>query len=215
MADQGRDLDWDAVMPRPRRRYPLRRSSEERREQILTAAILLFGRDGFHRTTVQDVADEAKISAGLIYQYFRDKEDLLFAAIGEIFDVYKREIPLAVQQHTEPFAQFKAAIQTYCRVVDEHRGAALLGYRESRSLSRAKIKTTMKKELQSTSLIAGCVERCVTAKIFRPINVDVLTYHLVVLAHSWALNAWRLPRLTREQYVEDCLEIILKPVLAD
>lgn len=209
----GQDLDWTAVMPRPKKRYAPRRSSEARREQILAAAILLFGRDGYHRTTVQAVAAEAKISTGLIYQYFRDKEDLLFAAIGNIFDVYNREIPLAVKQHTQPLDQFKAAIHTYCRIVDEHRGAALLGYRESRSLPRAKIKATMKKELHSTSLIAKCVARCIAAKVFRRVNVDVLTYHLVVLAHSWALNAWRLPRLTREKYVEDCLEIILKPVL--
>ncbi|MGE0153171.1 MAG: TetR/AcrR family transcriptional regulator [Reyranellaceae bacterium] len=214
MANSLDKLDWEAVLPRKRRKYPPRRSSEARKEQILAAAILLFGRDGYHRTTVQDVAREADVSVGLIYQYFKDKEDLLFAAIGNIFDVYNREIPLVVAAHRDALSQFKAAIHAYCRIVDEHRGAALLGYRESRSLPREKIKATMRKELQSTSLIADCVRRCIAAKAFRPVNVDVLTYQIVVFAHSWALNAWRLPRLTREQYVEDGLRIILEPVLA-
>ena len=199
-------------MPRKRRKYPPRRSSEARKEQILAAAILLFGRDGYHRTTVQDVAHEADVSVGLIYQYFHDKEDLLFAAIGDIFDVYNRESPLAVAEHSGALEQFKAAIHTYCRIVDEHRGAALLGYRESRSLPREKIRATMRKELQSTSLIADCIRRCIETNVFNAVNVDVLTYQIVVFAHSWALNAWRLPRLKRDQYVEDGLKIILEPV---
>lgn len=214
MANSLDKLDWNAIMPRKRRKYPLRRSSEARKEQILAAAIRLFGEEGYHRTTVQDVAREADVSVGLIYQYFKDKEDLLFAAIGNIFDVYNREIPLVVAAHRDALSQFKAAIHAYCRIVDEHRGAALLGYRESRSLPREKIKATMRKELQSTSLIADCVRRCIAARAFRSVNVDVLTYQIVVFAHSWALNAWRLPRLTREQYVEDGLKIILEPVLA-
>jgi len=207
-------LDWDAILPRKRRKYPPRRSSEARKEQILAAAILLFGRDGYHRTTMQDVAAEADVSVGLIYQYFKDKEDLLFAAIGDIFDVYDREIPLAIAAHRDVLAQFRAAIHAYCRIVDEHRGAALLGYRESRSLPRAKIKATMRRELRSTSLITDCIRRCIAAKAFRPVNADVLTYQIVVFAHSWALNSWRLPRLTRERYVEDGLKIILEPVQA-
>lgn len=201
-------------MPRKRRKYPPRRSSEARKEQILAAAIRLFGEEGYHRTTVQDVAREADVSVGLIYQYFKDKEDLLFAAIGDMFDVYNREIPLAIAAHKDALSQFRAAIHTYCRIIDEHRGAALLGYRESRSLPRDKIKATMRKELQSTALIADCIRRCIAAKVFRAVNVDVLTYQIVVFAHSWALNAWRLPRLTRERYVEDGLKIILDPVLA-
>ncbi len=52
---------------------------ESRREQILDAALTCFARDGFHRTTMQDIVRETGLSAGAIYRYFPAKEDIIAA----------------------------------------------------------------------------------------------------------------------------------------
>ena len=49
---------------------------EERRGQIVRAAVKLFSEDGYYTTTIQQIARQAGISTGLIYQYFRDKDDI-------------------------------------------------------------------------------------------------------------------------------------------
>jgi len=52
--------------------------ARQRREEILDAALEVFSLRGFHRATNQDIARAAGIaSAGLIYHYFEDKQDLL------------------------------------------------------------------------------------------------------------------------------------------
>jgi AcrR family transcriptional regulator len=56
--------------------------SSERREAILEAAQACFVRTGFHRTTMQDVAREAGMSAGNLYRYFASK-DALVAGLAE------------------------------------------------------------------------------------------------------------------------------------
>lgn len=56
---------------------------EDRREQILDAAIRVFARKGFSRATNKDIAREANITAGLIYHYFDSKEALLQKIIEE------------------------------------------------------------------------------------------------------------------------------------
>lgn len=56
---------------------------EDRRKQIMDAALRVFSQKGFERTTNKDIAQEAGITAGLIYHYFQSKEDLLKAAIEE------------------------------------------------------------------------------------------------------------------------------------
>jgi AcrR family transcriptional regulator len=56
---------------------------EDRREQIIDAALRVFSQKGFERTTNKDIAHEAGITPGLIYHYFESKEDLLRAAIEE------------------------------------------------------------------------------------------------------------------------------------
>jgi TetR/AcrR family transcriptional regulator, transcriptional repressor of aconitase len=52
---------------------------EKRREQILGAAARCFARQGFHRTTMQDIVREAALSPGAIYRYFAAKEDIIAA----------------------------------------------------------------------------------------------------------------------------------------
>ena len=55
---------------------------ERRRAQILDAAEALYAKTGWDALTVDQVARSARLSRALVYVYFRDKEELLFA-IGE------------------------------------------------------------------------------------------------------------------------------------
>src|SRR2546423_3051808 len=56
---------------------------EARRRQIVEAAIACFAREGFHRTTMQDICREADLSAGAIYSYFKGKEQIIEAIAAE------------------------------------------------------------------------------------------------------------------------------------
>ncbi|MBD2209310.1 TetR/AcrR family transcriptional regulator [Calothrix sp. FACHB-156] len=51
------------------------------KEQILKAAMELFFSKGYHATSIDDVAKTAKISKGLLYHYFKGKEDLIAALV--------------------------------------------------------------------------------------------------------------------------------------
>jgi AcrR family transcriptional regulator len=73
------------------------RIAEDKRKRVLDCAKRAFARDGYEGTNVNNVAREAGISVGSLYQYFRSKEDLflslieeshgtLMSVIGEIFD---------------------------------------------------------------------------------------------------------------------------------
>jgi AcrR family transcriptional regulator len=64
-----------------------------RRRQILDAAARCFARDGFHRTSMQDIVRESGISAGLVYRYFEGKDDMIAAIVAEWHD--QRRIVLA------------------------------------------------------------------------------------------------------------------------
>jgi AcrR family transcriptional regulator len=76
----------------------------DRRRQILDAAVRVFAREGYHSCRVSDIADEAGVAYGLVYHYFRSKDQvmnelfterwsLLLAAIEEVDgrDVTPRE----------------------------------------------------------------------------------------------------------------------------
>ncbi len=52
---------------------------EDRRNQILNAAVATFSRNGFHQTTIEDIRLEAGLSRGAVYHYFKTKEDIIDA----------------------------------------------------------------------------------------------------------------------------------------
>jgi TetR/AcrR family transcriptional regulator, fatty acid metabolism regulator protein len=54
-----------------------RAAAVDKRRQILDAAVRVFARQGFHATRVSDIADEAGVAYGLVYHYFRSKDEVL------------------------------------------------------------------------------------------------------------------------------------------
>lgn len=55
----------------------------DRRAQMLEAAMLCFGERGFHQTTMLDISAKAGVSVGLIYRYFKNKEEVITALATE------------------------------------------------------------------------------------------------------------------------------------
>jgi AcrR family transcriptional regulator len=49
----------------------------DKRRNILDAAVKVFARQGFHSTRVSDIADEAGVAYGLVYHYFKSKDEVL------------------------------------------------------------------------------------------------------------------------------------------
>lgn len=58
------------------------RQKAGRRRDILNAASLLFRRDGFAETRIEQIADRARLSPATVYNYFASKGDLLLALVA-------------------------------------------------------------------------------------------------------------------------------------
>lgn len=62
-------------------------SGVDKRRLILDAAIRVFARQGFHSCRVSDVADEAGVAYGLVYHYFKSKEQILDTLFTERWQI--------------------------------------------------------------------------------------------------------------------------------
>src|SRR5512132_4495321 len=61
-------------------------SQEEKRRQILEAAVRAFARKGYHACRVGEIAQEAGVAYGLVYHYFTSKEALLQTIFRETWE---------------------------------------------------------------------------------------------------------------------------------
>ena len=79
----------------------------DKRRLILDAGVRVFARRGFHHCRVSDVADEAGVAYGLVYHYFRSKEEILTTLFLErwqllldaIAEIDRRELPPREKLH--------------------------------------------------------------------------------------------------------------------
>jgi TetR/AcrR family transcriptional regulator, cholesterol catabolism regulator len=188
----------------------------KRLPQIINAAIQQFGHRGFHSTTIQDIAKAAGISIGMIYQYVGDKEELLYLSVFAVVEHCLEEVEKALTVAKSPLDRYIAVVEALTRVIDERRAEAVMGYRESHSMSREHMEYVMKREREIGQILVNCIDECIEAGVFRKVNSEMLMYQSVVFAHNWSLNAWRFRHvMTVDEYLREGLGVMLKPVLVD
>jgi AcrR family transcriptional regulator len=99
---------------------------EDRREQILEAAMHVFAQKGYARATMKDIALAVGVTSGLIYHYFENKEALLKAIIearSPVQDV--RTLPL--QLRTLPLeAMLQTLVERMLGIAEDERFVQLI-----------------------------------------------------------------------------------------
>lgn len=70
----------------PRTKEQLEVIRIERSNEISEAALRLFAAKGFQNTSIREIAVEAGISKGLIYNYYRSKEEILKSLVSNVFN---------------------------------------------------------------------------------------------------------------------------------
>lgn len=122
---------------------------ENRREQIMEAALRVFAKKGFVGASNKDIAREAGITPGLIYHYFESKEALLKAIFEDRSptNILRTIPPQVTQLPPEEFLRF--VVKHMLTGIEEGEFMPLLRIYLSEALYHPKVATIV------TSLIAG------------------------------------------------------------
>lgn len=86
----------------------LDRRHEATRTDILAAAEELMVREGFDQLTMRGLAAEAGCSSATLYQYFKDKQELLTELFGRHFDEFVQAVEEQCAKFTDPLDKLKA-----------------------------------------------------------------------------------------------------------
>lgn len=153
---------------------------EDRREQILDAAMHVFAEKGFARATNKDIAHRAGITPGLIYHYFESKEALLMTIV-------ESRSPLKIEGTISPDilalpAQtlFRVIVMRVLNIVETEDFIAFVRMLIPEILNS---ETGLHKQLAPVIMprILGFLSRCIEAKIasgeFRPIEDGNVSFY--------------------------------------
>lgn len=177
--------------------------ANSRRRQVLDAAVKVMSKTGFHQMSMQDLASEANVSVGLIYKYFGGKEDLLLATIVRIQEAFRDQLaPVMEAAGENPVEQLAAGIRRYIEIVDENLDAVVLTYRESRTLDAAGRAQIKEFEIATAAPLRSAIEAGIAEGVFRDVDVDLMAFDIMLLAHGWALKHWHFgPIYSLDSYI--------------
>src|SRR4029450_2402974 len=101
-----------------------RTSSEERREQLVAAAVTEFAAHGFHATSTTAIAKRAGISQPYVYALFPNKHELFLAANVEVKERIRAAFAEAARGHDTSEERLHAMGEGYLRLPG-HRGGVM------------------------------------------------------------------------------------------
>ena len=101
--------------PRPR----VRLDTDQRRAQLLALAKRVFSETAYDDVAIDDLAQAAEISKGLLYHYFPTKRDLYVAGLREIADELVEAIT-SVPDHLSPVERARAGLEAYLDYIARH-----------------------------------------------------------------------------------------------
>ena len=128
------------VMPtgtKPMRRAVGDVAKEQRRDAILAAAKRVFAKNGYHATTIADVAKAAKLSYGSIYWYFDSKDALFHALMDREEAALRAHITTAMASlppGTDGETAFRESVRATFEFFDADRRGVKLLFRDSHAL---------------------------------------------------------------------------------
>lgn len=104
----------------PRTEKQLAAHRKAKRDQIVSEALYLFATRGYFNTSISDIAKEVKMSKGLLYSYFENKEQLLNAAVDSALKE-ATELNLTEEQLKElsPKEIIREVIEGFFTVLEE------------------------------------------------------------------------------------------------
>ena len=163
-----------------------------RREQIVLAAIKLFARKGFHETNLRELAEEAGISHGNIYDYVGTKQDIFFLVHEFINTLATEKMIRSTENIIDPLERLRRLVRTEFDLMYEWSDAILLLIQETHILDKPHLKALLKTEKSRVSRIEDTLQECIDKGRIRNVNVRIVGNVIKSMTETWVSKRWDL-----------------------
>ena len=110
--------------------------SADKYQRILDAAVAVFAEKGFFVSRVSDIADRANVADGTVYLYFKNKDEILAAAINTAFDGFMRTARTELERLPTPSDRLRRLAYLHLEALGANRNMAVVFQMELRQSSR-------------------------------------------------------------------------------
>lgn len=188
---------------------------EKRREQIVKAAISLFKNKGFHKTTTREIAKESGFSIGTLYEYIRQKEDILFLVCEAIHNDVDLHLKRVIDLEEPSINHLITVVKSYFQLMDEMQDEVIVMYQEIKSLEEQTRTYILQQEREMIQMLKQVIVNCMPHYISE-MDAELLANNIFVQGQMWGFRRWALhQQFTLETYTERQIQFLLKALSID
>jgi AcrR family transcriptional regulator len=185
---------------------------EKRQQQISGAALKLFAQKGYHNTTVRDIARLSNISTGSIYDYVKNKEDILFLVSKNFFVNLDKSVQKALQGLNDPLMKLKATIEATLAVIESFQEYVLITYRESKYFKKHDLMGIFQQEGFFIDIFLQIINEGNKKGVFQVREPLIVANLLTIMTHCLALKRYNLKGFSLFSFKETLIELVLEGI---
>ncbi|MGB3831388.1 MAG: TetR/AcrR family transcriptional regulator [Mesorhizobium sp.] len=185
--------------------------------RIIEATLKLSNRQGFHATSLRDLARASGLSMGGLYSYFDNKATLLSMILGEVSTTVAEVLGAAPREIAEdPLAHLRWLIEAHIRLTEAMQPWFVFAYMEAKSFPPAARRMAVESEAATEAIFADTLKRGVERGVFAAADPELAAALVKPLLQDWYVKRAKYRRrgTTIEQYVaavSSFVEAALRP----
>lgn len=186
-----------------------KKTAEERRQDILEAALIVFTQKGFNGSTTAEIARAAGVAEGTIFRHFATKKELLIAVLKpKVLD----GIIYLDKEHNKdnPVEFFRCFLRNRLELIKENDGLFRFMFAEAqyhREVREALFKGILE---QGISIVKPWFEKGVEQGVFRPVPFLSLMRSFMGMVMFYGIFNHVFPGLSPEKTIEEAADQILE-----
>jgi TetR/AcrR family transcriptional regulator, cholesterol catabolism regulator len=165
-------------------------NADDRRRAVVAEAAELFDRDGYHTTSMSDLARAVGLEKPTLYHYFSGKDEILFWIHEEFIDLLDEQSVARVDTGLSASEELGLVIRDVLSLMETHRGHVRVFFEHHRELSATHRKTIRAKRDRYQARVQAIIERGIASGEFGEIDPRLATL-AVFGACNWAYQWYR------------------------
>ncbi len=183
---------------------------DEKRRQIIEGAIKAFKKKGYHKATVREIAKEAKIGLGSIYDYVNSKDDILYLFFENYVTNFFDKVRSRASQISDPLLRLEITFRAFVEAAMELEDQVMLSYTQARYVKKKYLRIILRKESEIVEHFRKILDELGEG----PFRSDLEASFLVFSGVFGVLRRWILkPDYSQKEIIEFLVQTQVKEVI--
>jgi AcrR family transcriptional regulator len=171
----------------------------EKRQQIIEGAIQVFKKKGYHKATVREIAREAGIGLGSIYDYVNSKDDILYLFFEDYVTSFFEKVRSRTSRVDDPRLRLAITFRAFVEAAMELEDQVMLSYTQARYVKRDYLKVILRKESEVVAHFQEIIDEMGEGPVDSFLEANFLVFSGVFgVLRRWILK----PRYNRKEIID-------------